>query len=116
MAGALECCGASDIDSLVESLDDQAVCVLMGTSRKRIELMYQPLRAKGIALVCPSNAALQAAAGFNYWEAAARLLEEGVFAPQSMIDAEYGLEDLQRAMEDLEKHPEWRRALVRVPA
>jgi threonine dehydrogenase-like Zn-dependent dehydrogenase len=116
MAAALECCAASDIDSLVASLDDQAVCVLMGTSRKRIELMYQPLRAKGVALVCPSNAALQAVAGFNYWEAAARLLEKGTLAPQSMIDAEYELRDLQRALEDLEEHPEWRRALIRVAA
>jgi len=114
MAGALECCGASDIDSLVEALDDQAVCVLMGTSRKRLDLMYQPLRAKGIALVCPSNAALQAVLGFNYWEAAARLLEDGTIAPQSMIDAEYPLANLQQAMEDLELHPEWRRALIRV--
>jgi threonine dehydrogenase-like Zn-dependent dehydrogenase len=114
MAGALECCGASDVDSLIESLDDQAVCVLMGTSRQRIDLTYQPLRAKGIALVCPSNAALQAVIGFNYWEAAARLLEDGVIAPQPMIDAEYRLPHLQQAMEDLELHPEWRRALVRV--
>jgi len=114
VAGALECCGASDVDSLVEALDDQAVCVLMGTSRKRIDLMYQPLRAKGIALVCPSNAALQAVVGFNYWEAAARLLEDGIIAPQPMIDAEYPLVDLQQAMEDSERHPEWRRALIRV--
>jgi L-iditol 2-dehydrogenase len=114
MSGALECCGASDADSLVEALADQAVCVLMGTSRKRIDLTYQPLRAKGITLVCPSNAALQAVVGFNYWEAAARLLEEGTIAPQPMIDAEYSLADLQQAMEDLELHPEWRRALIRV--
>jgi threonine dehydrogenase-like Zn-dependent dehydrogenase len=114
MTGALECCGASDVDSLVEALADQAVCVLMGTSRKRIDLMYQPLRAKGITLVCPSNAALQAVVGFNYWEAAARLLEEGTIAPQPMIDAEYPLADLQQAMQDLERHPEWRRALIRV--
>ena len=114
MAGALECCGASDVDSLVEALDDQAVCVLMGTSRKRLDLMYQPLRAKGIALVCPSNAALQAVVGFNYWEAAARLLEDGTIAPQPMIDAEYPLTDLQQAMEDAERHPEWRRALILV--
>jgi L-iditol 2-dehydrogenase len=114
MAGALECCGASDVDSLVEALADQAVCVLMGTSRKRIDLIYQPLRVKGITLVCPSNAALQAVVGFNYWEAAARLLEEGTIAPQPMIDAEYPFADLQQAMEDLERHPEWRRALIRV--
>jgi L-iditol 2-dehydrogenase len=114
MAGALECCGASDIDSLVEALADQAVCVLMGTSRKRIDVLYRPLRAKGITIVCPSNAALQTVAGFNYWEAAARLLERGAIAPQSMIDAEYPLADLQQAMEDLERHPEWRRALIRV--
>jgi threonine dehydrogenase-like Zn-dependent dehydrogenase len=114
MAGALECCGASDVDSLVEALDDQAVCVLMGTSRQRLDFMYQPLRAKGITLVCPSNAALQAVLGFNYWEAAARLLEDGAISPQPMIDAEYPLADLQQAMEDLELHPEWRRAIVRV--
>ena len=114
MTGALECCGASDVDSLVEALDDQAVCVLMGTSRKRLDLMYQPLRAKGITLVCPSNAALQAVLGFNYWEAAARLLEDGTIAPQPMIDAEHPLANLQQAMEDLELHPEWRRALIRV--
>ena len=114
MAGALECCGASDVDSLVEALDDQAVCVLMGTSRKRLDFMYQPLRAKGITLVCPSNAALQAVLGFNYWEAAARLLEDGAISPQPMIDAEYPLADLQQAMEDLELHPEWRRALIRI--
>jgi threonine dehydrogenase-like Zn-dependent dehydrogenase len=52
--------------------------------------------------------------GFNYWEAAARLLEDGTIAPQSMIDAEYSLADLQQAMEDSERHPEWRRALIRV--
>lgn len=111
---AMECCGASDVDSLVEVLADQGVCVLMGTSRKRIELAYQPLRAKGITLVCPSNAALQAVVGFNYWEAAAHLLERGTIVPQPMIDAEYHLADLQQAMEDLESHPEWRRALIRV--
>jgi len=116
MAGALECCGASDVDSLVEALDDQTVCVLMGTSRKQIDLLYQPLRAKGIALVCPSNAALQAVTGFNYWDAAARLLEDGSIAPQAMIDAEYPLAGLQQALEDLERHPEWRRALIRVAA
>jgi L-iditol 2-dehydrogenase len=114
MAGALECCGASDVDSLVEALDDQGVCVLMGTSRKRIDVAYQPLRAKGITLVCPSNAALQAVFGFNYWEGAARLLEEGVIGPQPMIDAEYPLFHLQNALEDLEFHPEWRRALIQV--
>lgn len=114
MCGALECCGASDVDSLVEALADQAVCVLMGTSRRRIDVMYQPLRAKGITIVCPSNAALQTVAGFNYWEAAARLLEKGTIAPQSMIDAEYPLANLQQAMEDLERHPEWRRALIRI--
>jgi len=114
MAGALECCGASDVDSLIEALDDQGVCVLMGTSRKRIDVAYQPLRAKGITLVCPSNAALQAVVGFNYWEAAARLLEDGVIAPQPMIDAEYRLGNLQKALEDLESHPEWRRALIQV--
>jgi len=114
MSAALECCGASDVDSLVEALNDQGVCVLMGTSRKRIDLVYQPLRAKGITLVCPSNASLQAVVGFNYWEAAARLLEEGVIVPQPMIDAEYPLRDLQQALEDLELHPEWRRALIRV--
>jgi len=116
MVGALECCGDSDIDSLVEALDDQAVCVLMGTSRQRISLAYQPLRVKGITLVCPSNAALQAVVGFNYWEAAARLLEDGTIAPQRMIDAEYPLSGLQQALEDLERHPEWRRALIRVGA
>jgi L-iditol 2-dehydrogenase len=114
MAGALECCGSSDIDSLVEALDDQGVCVLMGTSRRRIEVTYQPLRAKGITIVCPSNAALQAAVGTNYWEAAARLLEDGVIEPQPMIDADYPLSGLQQALEDLEHHPEWRRALIRV--
>jgi threonine dehydrogenase-like Zn-dependent dehydrogenase len=114
MSGALECCGASDVDSLVEALADQGVCVLMGTSRKRIEATYQPLRAKGITIVCPSNAALQSVAGFNYWEPAARLLESGAIAPQSMIDAEYPLACLQQAMEDLERHPEWRRALIRM--
>jgi threonine dehydrogenase-like Zn-dependent dehydrogenase len=116
MVGALECCGASDIDSLVEALDDQAVCVLMGTSRRRIDMAYQPLRVKGITIVCPSNAALQAVAGFNYWEAAARLLENGAIAPQPMIDAEYRLSELQQALEYLERHPEWRRALIRVGA
>ena len=116
MAGALECCGASDADSLVGALDDQAVCVLMGTSRHRIDLSYQPLRVKGITIVCPSNAALQAVLGYNYWEAAARLLEDGTIAPQPMIDAEYPLAGLQQALEDLERHPEWRRALIRVGA
>ena len=116
MPGALECCGASDIDSLVEALDDQGVCVLMGTSRRRIDVTYRPLRAKGATIVCPSNAALQAVAGVNYWEAASRLLEDGSIAPQSMIDAEYPLSELQRALEDLERHPEWRRALIRVPS
>jgi L-iditol 2-dehydrogenase len=116
MAGALECCGASDVDSLVEALDDQAVCVLMGTSRKRIDVLYQPLRAKGTTLVCPSNAALQAVVGFNYWEAAARLLEDGTIAPQPMVDAEYPLAGLQGALEDLERRPEWRRVLIRIAA
>ena len=116
MPGALECCGASDVDSLVEALDDQGVCVLMGTSRRRIDVTYRPLRAKGATIVCPSNAALQAVAGVNYWEAASRLLEDGSIAPQSMIDAEYPLSELQRALEDLERHPEWRRALIRVPS
>jgi L-iditol 2-dehydrogenase len=114
MSAALECCGASDVNSLIETLNDQGVCVLMGTSRKRIDLVYQPLRAKGITLVCPSNASLQAVVGFNYWEAAARLLEGGTIVPQPMIDAEYPLSDLQRALEDLELHPEWRRALIRI--
>jgi len=114
MAGALECCGSSDVDSLVAALDDQGVCVLMGTSRRRIDITYQPLRAKGTTIVCPSNAALQAKTGINYWEAAARLLEEGAIVPQPMIDAEYPLPRLQQALEDLESHPEWRRALIRV--
>lgn len=114
MAGALECCGSSDVDSLVAALDDQGVCVLMGTSRRRIDITYQPLRAKGTTIVCPSNAALQAKTGINYWEAAARLLEEGAIVPQPMIDAEYPLARLQQALEDLESHPEWRRALIRV--
>jgi threonine dehydrogenase-like Zn-dependent dehydrogenase len=116
MAGALECCGSSDVDSLIEALDDQGVCVLMGTSRRRIDVTYQPLRSKGITIVCPSNAALQAATGDNYWEAAARLLEDRAIEPQPMIDAEYPLAGLQQALEDLEQHPEWRRALIRVTA
>jgi threonine dehydrogenase-like Zn-dependent dehydrogenase len=90
--------------------------VRVGDQVVRIDVTYRPLRAKGITIVCPSNAALQAATGFNYWESAARLLEEGTLAPQSMIDAEYPLSGLQQALEDLELHPEWRRALVRVNA
>ena len=31
-----------------------------------------------------------------------------------MIDAEYRLGNLQKALEDLESHPEWRRALIQV--
>ena len=77
MAGALECCGSSDVDSLIEALDDQGVCVLMGTSRRADRRYVSAAAPKGITIVCPSNAALQAAIGINYWEAAARLLEDG---------------------------------------
>ncbi len=110
----LECCGASDVDDLIGVLGDQGVCVLMGTSRKEVNLTYRPLREKGITIVCPSNAALQSQIGFNYWEPAARLLQRGEIAPQPMIDAEFPLADLQHALGQVEDHPEWRRALIRV--
>lgn len=111
---ALECCGSSDVDSLVGLLGDQGVCVLMGTSRKDVALTYRPLRERGVTLVFPSNAALQSQIGFNYWEPAARLLQRGEIAPQPMIDAEFPLVDLQRALEEIEAHPEWRRVVIRV--
>jgi L-iditol 2-dehydrogenase len=111
---ALECCGASDVDDLVGALGDQGVCVLMGTSRRDVALTYRPLRERGVTIVCPSNAALQTQIGFNYWEPAARLLQRGTIAPQPMIDAEFRLDELQHALEEVEAHPEWRRALIRV--
>lgn len=113
-AGAVECCGASDLDELAALLGELGVCVVMGTSRVRVELLYRPLRERGLTVAFPSNAALQARHGRTYWEAAARLLERGDIDPLPMVDAVYPLADLQRALEETEAHPEWRRTLVEV--
>jgi len=113
-AAAIECCGASNLDEMVALLDDLGVLVVMGTSRERVDLDYRPLRERGVTLVFPSNAALQARTGRTYWEAAARLLERGEIDPLPMVDAVYPLDELQRALEETEAHPEWRRTLIEV--
>jgi L-iditol 2-dehydrogenase len=93
----VECSGKNEtVDLACDMVGKGGRIVIMGSTRKRIEFHYTPLRVKGATVCFPSNAINCP----DYWEPAARILQKSEIEVKGLIDRREKLTDLQAVLEN----------------